>query len=42
MDRKAHWQRVYTTTPADAVSWFQATPTVSAQLLDAAGLSPST
>lgn len=42
MDRKAHWQRVYTTRPADAVSWFQATPTVSEQLLEAAGLSPST
>ena len=42
MDRKAHWQRVYTTKAADAVSWFQTAPTVSARLLDAAGLSEKT
>ena len=42
MDRKAHWQLVYTTKAADAVSWFQAQPTVSARLLDAVGLSPNT
>jgi hypothetical protein len=42
MERKAHWQRVYTTRAADAVSWFQPAPTVSAHLLDAAGLSPNT
>jgi hypothetical protein len=42
MDRKAHWQRVYTSKAADTVSWFQTEPTVSAQLLDAAGLSPGT
>jgi hypothetical protein len=42
MDRTAHWQRIYTTKASDAVSWFQTAPTVSAQLLDAAGLSPGT
>jgi hypothetical protein len=40
MDRKAHWQRVYTT--KDAVSWFQPSPTVAAQLLNAAGLTTYT
>jgi hypothetical protein len=42
MDRKTHWQSVFTTKPADAVSWFQAEPTVSARLLDAVGLSRDT
>jgi hypothetical protein len=42
MDRKAHWQTVYTTTATDAVSWFQQEPTTSAHLLDAAGLSADT
>jgi hypothetical protein len=42
MDRKAHWQRVYTTKATDAVSWFQHAPTVATQLFDAAGLTPYT
>ena len=42
MDRKAHWQSVYTTNAAGAVSWFQAEPTTSIRLLDAVGLSPNT
>ena len=42
MDRKAHWQKVYQAKAPDAVSWFQETPTVSARLLDAAGISPAT
>jgi hypothetical protein len=42
MDRKQHWQHIYTTKAPDAVGWFQAAPTVSARLLDAAGLSPNT
>jgi hypothetical protein len=42
MDRKAHWQRVYTTKAPDAVSWFQPAPTVTAQLLNAAGLTKYT
>lgn len=40
MDRKAHWQKVYETKAADAVSWCQETPTVSARLPEAAGISP--
>ena len=42
MDRKEHWQRVYTTKEPNAVSWYQAAPTVSARLLEAAGLSDHT
>ncbi len=42
MDRKAHWQHVYTTKAADDVSWFQPEPTISARLLEAAGLSADT
>ena len=42
MDRKEHWERVYTTKASTGVSWFQAAPTVSARLLDAAGLEPHT
>jgi hypothetical protein len=42
MDRKAHWERVYTTKGTDAVSWFQPAPTVSTQLLNAAGLTTYT
>lgn len=40
LDRKAHWERVYTTKASDAVSWFQSEPTVSLRLLDAAGVTP--
>ena len=42
MDRRAHWQQVYTTTAADTVSWFQPVPTVSTQLLEAAGMTEDT
>jgi hypothetical protein len=42
MNRRAHWQRVYTKTIADDASWFQPEPTVSAELLQAAGLQPHT
>ncbi len=42
MDRKAHWQHVYRTKAADEVSWFQPEPTISARLLEAAGLSADT
>ena len=42
MDLRAHWDRVYTTKPSDAVSWFQREPAVSLHLLDAMGLRPST
>ena len=42
MGLKDHWQHVYTTKPAEEVSWFQPEPTVTAQLLGSAGLRPST
>jgi hypothetical protein len=42
MDRKAHWDRVYTTKASEEVSWFQPEPTVSLQLLERAGLTAAT
>jgi ubiquinone/menaquinone biosynthesis C-methylase UbiE len=39
-DRRAHWDRVYTTKRADEVSWFQAEPTPSLAMIAAAGLGP--
>jgi hypothetical protein len=42
MNRKAHWQQVYSTKVEDVVSWFQPAPTISARLLDAAGLTTDT
>jgi len=42
MNRQAYWQRVYTTKTSDPASWFQSEPTVSADLLHAAGLQPPT
>ncbi|MEN3338120.1 MAG: hypothetical protein V7647_1796 [Acidobacteriota bacterium] len=42
MDLKAHWQRLYTTKATDAVSWFEPEPTLSAHLLEAAGIGPET
>ena len=42
MDRKAHWQGVYSSKAVDSVSWFQPAPTVSAGLLVQAGLTRDT
>src|SRR5687767_4087702 len=42
MDRRAHWQRVYSTKNEREVSWFEAIPTVSLRMMEAAGLSPGT
>jgi SAM-dependent methyltransferase len=42
MDRRAHWQRVYTTKHEREVSWFETVPAVSLRLMEAAGLSPET
>jgi SAM-dependent methyltransferase len=36
-DRQAHWQHVYLTKAEDAVSWFQADPAISLELIAAAG-----
>lgn len=41
MNRKDHWNRVYRTNAPDDVSWFQAHPTVSLDLIEAAGIAKS-
>jgi SAM-dependent methyltransferase len=42
MDRKTHWDGVYTTKASDEVSWFQSEPTVSLRLLERSGLTAET
>jgi SAM-dependent methyltransferase len=42
VDRKAHWDGVYTTKPSTEVSWYQAEPTLSLALLREAGAGPTT
>lgn len=42
MERAAHWDTVYTTKHESQVSWFEALPTRSLQLMEAAGLGPET
>jgi 2-polyprenyl-3-methyl-5-hydroxy-6-metoxy-1,4-benzoquinol methylase len=37
-DRRAHWDNVYRTKREDEVSWFQASPTLSLDLIHAAGV----
>src|SRR5262245_13735335 len=37
-DRQAHWENVYRTKREDEVSWFQASPTASLDLIHAAGI----
>ncbi len=38
MDRQAHWQQVFTTKSEHDVSWFEALPAMSLQMMEAAGL----
>ena len=38
MDRKQHWDRVFTSKGEQEVSWFEALPVVSLRLMEAAGL----
>jgi hypothetical protein len=40
-DAKRHWESVYTTKGERDVSWFEAFPTVSLEMLDAAGVTPA-
>jgi len=40
-DRQAHWDNVYRTKREDEVSWFQASPTLSLDLIRAAGVERS-
>jgi len=42
MERKHHWERVYATKGQHDVSWFEALPTVSVQMMEAAGLTQDT
>jgi hypothetical protein len=42
MDRKEHWEAVYTTKGEREVSWFESLPALSMQMIEAAGLTPST
>lgn len=42
MERKAHWDRVYTTKQLDEVSWYQPEPTIALQLLERTGLAAGT
>lgn len=37
-ERRVHWENVYTTKAEDQVSWFQVSPAVSLELIDAAGV----
>lgn len=41
MDRRDHWNRVFTSKSEQEVSWFEALPTVSLAMLDAARITPT-
>jgi len=40
-DRKAHWQKIYEEMDASEVSWFQAEPSISLELINNCDLNPS-
>jgi ubiquinone/menaquinone biosynthesis C-methylase UbiE len=40
-NRQAHWQNVYKEKGEDRVSWFQERPTISLELIEAAGAKPN-
>jgi SAM-dependent methyltransferase len=42
MERKEHWERIYTTKGERDVSWFEALPAISLEMLDAAGVTRET
>lgn len=42
MDRQAHWDRIYSTRPAEELSWFQKHPTLSIELIERTGGGPRT
>jgi SAM-dependent methyltransferase len=42
MQRKEHWERVYTTKGEQDVSWFETLPRISLEMLDAAGVTRET
>jgi SAM-dependent methyltransferase len=42
VDRKTHWNSVYTTKAEDEVSWFETLPSISLEMMEAAGLDDDT
>ena len=42
VDRRQHWDAIYSTRASDELSWYQETPTLSLDLLARIGASPST
>jgi SAM-dependent methyltransferase len=42
MDHRQHWDSVYRTATPDQLSWFEALPTASIQMMEAAGLTADT
>jgi len=42
MQRKEHWERIYTTKGEHDVSWFETLPSISIQMLHAAGVTQET
>ena len=42
LDRRQHWTGVYTTKGERDVGWFEASPAISLQLIEAAGLTSAT
>jgi SAM-dependent methyltransferase len=42
MDRGSHWNTVYSTKAEDQVSWFEALPALSLEMMEAAGLAADT
>ena len=42
MERQTHWNTVYTTKGEEQVSWFEALPELSLELMQAAGLTEDT
>ncbi|HEY0033054.1 MAG TPA: SAM-dependent methyltransferase, partial [Devosia sp.] len=40
VDRRSHWENVYTTKGESEVSWYEETPELSLELLREAGLTP--
>ena len=42
MQRQSHWDAVYSTRGEERLSWFEALPSLSLRMMEAAGLSPET
>jgi hypothetical protein len=42
MQRQSHWDAVYRTRGEEQLSWFEALPSLSLRMMEAAGLTPET